>query len=426
MRIVILYQYFGTPGGSWSTRCYELARRWVRMGDEVTVITSPYDKSDIKPRGYIHRTEIEGIKLVVIDSGDSNTFTILKRMFRAVRFAITASYQAATIPCDILIASSGPITIGIPALIAKWIRGRRFVFEVRDLWPQGAIENGLIRGRFMERLSYGFEGFCYRNAELVVAASIGMEQSIRMRHPRTSTLVIPNASDIELFGNGPDIEFPACIDTSKKTFLYTGSLGLMDAVGDVIEGFAALEDLSDIQLVIIGDGAERRMLQERVRELGLADKIHFIGLIPKFQVAGWYKIALASFVVFKDFPVWSTVSPNKMFDSFAAGVPIIQNTGGWIHDLVGEQACGLNAQMGDPQSMAECIRRISTDDTLRLELGRNARRLAETAFNRDILSRKYREGLLSLTDEAEVITDTDGLGQTGHRTGSVHHTSDTA
>lgn len=401
MRIVILYQYFGTPGGSWSTRCYELARRWVRMGDEVTVITSPYDKSDLKPQGYIHRTEIEGIRLVVIDSGDSNTFPLWKRMFRAVRFAVSASYQAATIPCDILIASSGPITIGIPALIARWVKGRRFVFEVRDLWPQGVIENGLIRGKLMERLSYGFEALCYRNAELVVAASIGMEDSIRRRHPRTRTLVIPNASDIELFGNGPDIEFPASIDTGKKTFLYTGSLGLMDAVGDVIEGFAALDDLRDIQLVIIGDGAERRMLQQRVAELGLGANIHFIGLIPKVQVAGWYKIALASFVVFKDFPVWSTVSPNKMFDSFAAGVPIIQNTGGWIRDLVAEQACGLNANMGDPQSMAECIRRISTDDALRMELGRNARRMAETTFNRDILTKTYREGLQSATIQTE-------------------------
>jgi glycosyltransferase involved in cell wall biosynthesis len=426
MRIVILYQYFGTPGGSWSTRCYELARRWVRMGDEVTVITSPYDKSDIKPQGYIHRTEIEGIRLVVINSGDSNTLPLPTRMFRAMRFAISASYQAATIPSDIVIASSGPITIGIPALIAKWVRGRRFVFEVRDLWPQGAIENRLIRGRLMERLSYGFEGLCYRNAELVVAASIGMEESIRRRHPRTRTLVIPNASDTELFGNGPDLEFPAFINNGKKTFLYTGSLGLMDAVGDVIEGFAALDDLSDIQLVIIGEGAERRMLQQRVRALGLEGKIHFIGLIPKFQVAGWYKIAHASFVVFKDYPVWATVSPNKMFDSFAAGVPIIQNTGGWIRDLVEEQACGLNARMGDPHSMAECIRRMSTDDTLRMRLGRNAKRLAETAFNRDILSREYREGLLSLTREAEADNRMDASARGGRSTGTVTQTSDRA
>jgi glycosyltransferase involved in cell wall biosynthesis len=115
-----------------------------------------------------------------------------------------------------------------------------------------------------------------------------------------------------------------------------------------------------------------------------------------------------------------------MFDSFAAGVPIIQNTGGWIRDLVEEQACGLNARMGDPHSMAECIRRMSTDDTLRMRLGRNAKRLAETAFNRDILSREYREGLLSLTREAEADNRMDASARGGRSTGTVTQTSDRA
>lgn len=396
MRIVILYQYFGTPGGSWSTRCYELARRWVAQGDEVTVITSPYDKSDIQPKGYVHRTEIEGIRLIVIDSGDSNRFPLLKRMFRAVAFALTASYHAMTIPSDMIIASSGPITIGIPALIARWTRGRRFVFEVRDLWPQGAIENGLIRGRWMKQLSYGFEALCYRNATMVVAASVGMERSIRSRHPSTRTIVIPNASDLGLFGNAPDMEYPSFVIPDRKVLLYTGSLGLMDAVGDAIEGFSRLDDLRDLHFVIIGDGAERSMLEKRVRELGLQDRVHFIGLIPKRLVAGWYRIALASLVVFKDFPVWSTVSPNKMFDSFAAGVPIIQNTTGWIRELVDSEACGMNAVPGDPESMADCIRKIAMDNELHGQLSRNARRLAETDFNRDTLSVAYRQALVDL------------------------------
>jgi glycosyltransferase involved in cell wall biosynthesis len=400
MRITILYQYFGTPGGSWSTRCYELARRWVARGDEVTVITSPYDKSDIKAHGYVHRTEIQGIRLIVIDSGDSNRLPILTRMYRAVRFAATAAYHAATLPSDLVIASSGPITIGIPALFARWARGRRFVFEVRDLWPQGAIENGLIRGRLMKRLSYRFEGLCYRKAEFVVAASIGMEESIRERFPRVRTMVIPNASDLDIFGEGHQTPLPAFVDGKNTIFVYTGSLGLMDAVGDVIDGFAAARPLEGVHLAIVGDGAERSMLEAKVRDLALEDHIHFIGLIPKYAVAGWYRVACASFVVFKDFPVWGTVSPNKMFDSFAAGVPIIQNTGGWIRDLVDRESCGLNAAMGDPQSMAACIRRLASDRSLRDELGRNARRLAEGPFNRDRLAETYRQALHDAIPEA--------------------------
>jgi glycosyltransferase involved in cell wall biosynthesis len=158
--------------------------------------------------------------------------------------------------------------------------------------------------------------------------------------------------------------------------------------------------LAGVHLAIVGDGAERSMLEAKVRDLGLEDNIHFIGLIPKYAVAGWYRIACASFVVFKDFPVWGTVSPNKMFDSFAAGVPIIQNTGGWIRDLVDREDCGLNAAMGDPSSMAACIRRLASDSSLRDELGRNARRLAEGPFNRDRLAETYRQALLDAIPHA--------------------------
>jgi len=115
-----------------------------------------------------------------------------------------------------------------------------------------------------------------------------------------------------------------------------------------------------------------------------------------------------------------------MFDSFAAGVPIIQNTGGWIRVLVDEQACGLNAEMGEAQSMAECIRRMSSDDSLRLELGKNAKRLAETVFNRDLLSREYRDGLVALMPETANAMQRDSQSKSSCRTESVKHSSDTA
>src|SRR5438270_12120765 len=67
MRIVYFYQYFTTPKGAWSTRAYEFARRWVRAGDSVTVVTSVYDKSDLDPQKLISRFDIEGIDVRVIN-----------------------------------------------------------------------------------------------------------------------------------------------------------------------------------------------------------------------------------------------------------------------------------------------------------------------------------------------------------------------
>jgi len=142
LKILVFYQYFGTPSGSWSTRMYEFTRRWVKSGHDVTVVTAPYEKSDIKSKGFISNTNIEGVNLIVINSGDSNRDSFMKRGFNALLFSLTACKMALTEPCDVVIASSGPITIGIPALVAKWFRGKKMVFEIRDLWPMGAIELG--------------------------------------------------------------------------------------------------------------------------------------------------------------------------------------------------------------------------------------------------------------------------------------------
>ena len=95
-RILIFYQYFGTPKGSWSTRIYELARRWVKNGHKVTVVTSPYEKSDIKVERFITKSEIEGINLIIINSPDSNRKSTIKRAVNAVRFAFMSIWYALT------------------------------------------------------------------------------------------------------------------------------------------------------------------------------------------------------------------------------------------------------------------------------------------------------------------------------------------
>ena len=402
MRILYIYQYFGTPGGSWSTRAYELARRWVKEGHEVTVVTSPYDKSDIKATRYTERREWEGIRLIVIDSGDSNRLPVWRRAFNAVRFALTSAYYSVSEPSDVVIASSGPITVGIPGLLARWIGRRKLVFEVRDLWPQGGIELGLIKGSFKKKASYLFEAVCYRNSRLVVAASVGMEKSIRERFPGVRTLVIPNASDNDLFGKNALMRAtPQDIawnpeDLDAPLFLYTGSLGLMDAVDEILHGFARLKGRVAFRCLIVGDGAERKQLEELTRSLGLEEQVRFIGLRPKYEIAAYYAMATASFVVFKNRPVLSTVSPNKMFDSLAAGVPIVQNTGGWIRDLVAVHGCGFNIQAGDADSMAQGILGCYDGETMR-RMSEACTELARGMFDRDRLATLYLENLSEIS-----------------------------
>jgi len=181
VQILLFYQYFGTPKGKWSTRIYELARRWVKIGNKVTVVTSPYEKSDLTAIRRIERQNIEGIDLIIINYPDSNRYSKLKRIWNFVMFSLISIWFALKEPCDIVISSSGPITVGVPALFAKWFRRKPFIFEVRDLWPQGAVSLGILSNRLIIKIAFAFERICYKNAKCVVGCSPGMTSDIERR-----------------------------------------------------------------------------------------------------------------------------------------------------------------------------------------------------------------------------------------------------
>jgi len=387
MRILVYYQYFGTPKGSWSTRFYELTRRWVKNGHSVTVITAPYEKTDIGSKGFITKTKIEGIDVIVINSPDSNRDSTLKRALFALRFALVSIWYAITRKCDVVVASSGPITVGIPALIAKWIRRRKMVFEVRDLWPQGAVELKKIKNKVFIKFAFWFEGLCYRNANLVVACSVGMQESVISRYGISGTIVIPNASDIELFNPCHVNMIKPTNGSMMKYFVYTGSLGLIDDFNQCIDAIRYVQR-DDIRLVIIGEGAERVNLEARVKEEGL-ENIVFLGLRPKSDLVKWFSEAWASILTVSGSPAIQNCSPNKMFDSFAAGVPVIQNSTGWIKSLVEDEKCGLNVAQNDPIKFAEAITFIADHPEIRNEYANNALRLAKERFDRNLLAEKY-------------------------------------
>ncbi|MBN3583021.1 glycosyltransferase family 4 protein [Algoriphagus aestuarii] len=393
MKILVFYQYFGTPNGGWSTRYYEFTRRWVKEGHQVTVVTAPYYKSDIRAKGLVSRQNIEGVNLIVVNAADSNKDSFFKRAFNALKFAFISVYFALTESHDLVLSSSGPITTAIPGLFSKKIRSKKFVFEVRDLWPTGGIQLGKIKNPTAIKIALAFEKLIYKNSDLIVACSIGMEDGVKKINSEKPTLVIPNSSDIVLFSseNGKPKGFKKEWE-STCNFIYAGSLGLMDECEQIIRGFIHA-GMNGSNMFFLGDGAERKQLEELVNQHGLQDSIHFIGLLPKKELVKWFQIARASFVTFKDIEVLHTNSPNKLFDSFAAGIPVIQSTKGWIADLVNKYNCGLNVDPSDPHSMAEAIEMVRKNEQEAIQMGNNAKQLAFEKFNRDQLSNLFLDGL---------------------------------
>ena len=148
----------------------------------------------------------------------------------------------------------------------------------------------------------------------------------------------------------------------------------------------------NIIITLIGDGQHRKELEERSQKENLST-FRIVGLMPKTQLAGWYASATASLVPLNATPILDTSSPNKLFDSLAAGVAVIQTTQGWIKAFLEKEACGLTVSAEKAEELADAIIYIVDHPEEAMKMAQNGKRLAQTEFDRNVLAQKMIDGI---------------------------------
>ncbi len=390
MRIVYFHQFFSTPQGSWGTRVYEFCKDWAAAGHDVTVVTSTFAKSDLVTTRLVEDQEFEGFKVKVIDLKMNNKESVAKRIRSFVVYAALCTWYAVTLRADVVIASSGPITIGIPALAARWIRRRKLVFEVRDLWPDGAIEMGLLQNKTIQRAAYALEAACYRSADHIVCLSPGMVDNIVGRFGVRDISSITNAADLDLFGTPRQATDLPAVFADHKVAIYTGNIGHVNNSDLLLRASRLLTERgrTDIAIVLVGDGQLKEQLIAERDELGLTNLV-FCDLMPKVDLVALIQRSFVSLVPLRGQPILDTSSPNKLYESLAAGKPVIQNTRGWIKTLLDDNQCGFTVDATDETELADRLEQLADDPTLTATMGSNGRSLAEREFDQNILSARY-------------------------------------
>ncbi len=397
MKIVYFYQYFTTPKGSYGTRVYEFTKQWVEQGHEVIVVTSVYAKSDIKATKFIENQNIDGIQLKIINVKIDNKQSFFKRIFTFLVYSFFSVYYAFTLKCDVVIASSGPITVGIPGLIASIFRRKKFVFEVRDLWPEGPIELGVLNNKLIQKLSYTFEKWCYKRSSLVVALSPGMQQNILDRFPDTNVISVTNSANIDLFSTPKKpINHPQL--AGKKYAIYTGNIGVVNNSELLYRAAIKLKELerNDINIVLIGDGQLKAQLKKKSEGL---DNIYFLDLMPKNDLVNYVKNAFVSLIPLNNTPMLATSSPNKLFESMAASVPVIQSTFGWIKLMLEDTRSGFTVSATDENELIEKMIELADNEKMVKEMGERGYVFAKLNFDKDILAQKMLDGIIEVYKE---------------------------
>ncbi len=405
MRVVYIHQFFATRESPLGLiRSYEFGRRMVEAGHEVIMITSSSRLSPEYSERIFARGTIDGIEIRSVRVSYSNYMGYTRRIISFLTFTFGATWLAVTAPRpDVVFATSTPLTVGIPGWIAAALRRIPFVFEVRDLWPEAAIQMGaLSRTGILGRLAKALERFLYRRSSAVIALSPGMAEGVLAEGvPPERVHMIPNSCDLDLFH--PGAKDPGLVERyslgDRFVVGYAGAIGPSNAVEDSVPGAARIlkgRGRDDIVFLIAGDGRSLPGIREAKEREGL-DNLILVGSMPKHDVPRLTRTADALMTLFAGVPILYTNSPNKFFDGLATGRPMIVNSPGWTRELIEMNGAGVYVAPGDAEALADAIERLADDPDTVTRMGKNARALAEERFGRDDLAVQFMTVLRDAT-----------------------------
>ncbi|MEE9375494.1 MAG: glycosyltransferase family 4 protein [Rhizobiaceae bacterium] len=400
MRVLYFHQYFSTPDGRTGTRSYELARRLVDQGVGVTLVCGSFDLADSGlqmpyVKG-VRRGNVDGIDVVQLDAEFSNKQGIPKRLWNFFKFSFRMSAYALKENYDLAFATSTPLTIAFPALVARWIKRKKMVFEVRDLWPEMPKAMGIITNPILLKAAELLEWSAYRSAHHCVGLSPGIVEGIAAKGvPQDSITIIPNGADLELAdaveaSDAKDIIKQAKINPKDKLAVFTGAHGRANGLDALLEAAQVLQarGQQNIHLLLLGDGSEKERLIERAKQMQLTN-VTFLPPVPKRQLFALLKRADLGLMFLANVPAfYRGTSPNKFFDYLSCGLPTLVNYPGWMAQLVQDENCGYVAKPDDPNHLADVLTDALADST-RSTKGNAARALAEREFNRDLMGQRF-------------------------------------
>ena len=393
MHMLYLHQHFSTPAGSTATRSFAFARALAARGHRVTLATGRYQGAESGLVGPFRKGRREGrvagFQVVEWDIPYANAMGIAARGVAFLRYAAAAARLALREKPDLIIASSTPLTVALPALCAKALRGIPFIFEIRDPWPELPRAMGALPAP-LAPLMEGLANLACRHAASVIALSEGMAETARARGADPARVqVIGNGCDLDLFGPHIAPWRPPEAAPREVLALYAGAHGRANGLGVVVEAarLLAAQGETRLRILLVGEGAEKAALMRAAAGL---PNITFLPPLPKRDVAGLFAGSQIALHILADCPAFAAwTAPNKLMDGLAAGRPVISNVPGDAARLLTEGAAGIPVAPGDAAGLAAAMVSLVEDPARRAAMGAAARSLAVRQHDRRLLAARF-------------------------------------
>ncbi len=402
MNILLIHQYFleeNDPGGS---RWNEFTRVWTEKGHTVTVLggmmhyNGKEKIAEYKGRHFVNKRQgaVNVWRCHVSEAYNKHFIGRLWGYFSFMFSSLYAGLFKAKGKFDVVIVTSPPLFVGVSGYLISRLRRMPFVFEVRDLWPESAIDTGVLTNKLVIKLAYWVEGFIYKRAKLINVLTPAFYTALREKKniPDSKLVQISNASDFSLSEkllNDFDREAfrkEHALD-GKFVITYVGAHGVANYLEQLIDAGEALSD-TNVLFLLIGQGMEKDRLKKMADERKVTN-VRFLDSVPKAEVFRYILASEMGASVLKRVDTFKTVYSNKTFDYMSCKRPILMAIDGVSRELVEAAGAGVYVEPENIGEYDRIIRQYLNDPGRIIREGESGYKFAKENFDREVLAEKY-------------------------------------
>lgn len=406
-RILFVTPYYPPEVGAAHTYISETARSLVRRGHEVTVLTAlpNYPLGIVHPeyRNGKNRREVrDGVNVVRIRHYIAPNRGFFRRTLSQLSFGLSAAVfgGSAMRRPDVVIAISPPLFTIIGGRVLAWRKRRPFIFNVSDLWPEAAIQIGVLRNPLAIAFSEAVEQWGYRGAAAVWTVTPGVGKAlIELRHvPPQKVFIVPIGADVQTLRPLPKDACRQRLGWDQRfTLVHCGTIGLNQRFDTLLQAVDKMRDDPNLCVVLVGDGAMKESLSQEVQRRGLGHMIMFAGLQPRQDIPIYIGAADACYCALQQVPLFEGTLPMKAYEAISCGRPLILSAEGDARDLfVNHAQAAVYVEPGNVDALVQSIRDLRQDSARRERLGRNGRAFIEENFDREHLTGEVEQRILDV------------------------------
>jgi glycosyltransferase involved in cell wall biosynthesis len=402
MHILVVHQYFLSENDAGGSRWNQFAKYWARAGHRITVLAGTVHyatgkkQREYKGRFVVREKPSENIEVLRCYVSESYNKTFVGRFWAYLSFTVSSIWAGLLHAgkCDVVICTSPPLTVGLTGWILSKLKKIPMVFEVRDLWPESAIETGVLTNKWLIKAGYWLERKSYKTASWINVLTPAFEEILVARkgvRPERISM-IPNGADFDIIKPGPrdNLVREKLGLGNKFVITYIGAHGVANHLIQILETSRLLKNDKDIVFMLVGDGMEKTMLKEKASQWQL-NNIVFVDSVPKNVISDYLAASDVCTAVLKKVDSFKTVYPNKIFDYMSAAKPVIVAIDGVTRKLVEDSGAGIYVEPENPDEFAKAVLKFKNDPILCERCGQKGRNFVSEHFDRKVHAVKYMD-----------------------------------